>query len=440
MRIAVIGAGIAGLGCAHALTRTAIEAGDHTLQVTLYEAEARLGGHANTVDVTLDGQVHPVDTGFLVFNKRTYPNLLQLFEQLDVPIAASDMSFSVSVPVRGAFGQRRLEWSGANLDTVFAQRRNLGSPDFLRMLRDLLRFNAQATRVASGQEPDSGLTLGDFLLRHGYGAAFRDWYLLPMAAAIWSCPMATMLGYPVATFMRFCHNHGLLQINDRPQWYTVPGGSRRYVHRIADRLPHVRLADPVVSVTRAPGGKVQVVSRHGRALYDEVVLASHSDQALRLLEDADAEERSVLEAVRYQPNQAVLHTDSELMPASRKVWAAWNYLSDGGAHSAPAGVSVTYLLNKLQPLPFATPVFLSLNPLQTPHGTQTIAEFEYSHPIFDARALATQRRLPSVQGKRGVWFAGAWTGYGFHEDGLKSGLSVAAAIGALAARPARLAA
>jgi len=440
MRIAVIGAGIAGLGCAHALLRQAHDAQAALPQVTLYEAASRLGGHTNTVDVALDGHVHPVDTGFLVFNRRTYPNLLDLFAGLDVPVAPSDMSFSVSVPVRGPFGDRLLEWSGANLDTVFAQRRNLGSPDFLRMLMDLLRFNAQATRIASGLESDGDLALGEFLAKHGYRAAFRDWYLLPMAAAIWSCPMATMLGYPVAAFVRFCHNHGLLQVNDRPQWFTVAGGARQYVERIASRLPDVRRDDAVRSVTRMNNGQVAVDSRNGRCVYDEVVLTCHSDQSLRILRDADADERAVLEAARYQPNRAVLHTDARLMPGNRKVWSAWNYLSAGGEGLAPAGVSVTYLLNKLQPLPFTTPLFLSLNPLRPPAEVKTIAEFEYSHPVFDARAIDAQRRLPSIQGRRGVWFGGAWTGYGFHEDGLKSGLSIAAALAKVANRPARLAA
>jgi predicted NAD/FAD-binding protein len=437
MRIAVIGAGIAGLGCAHALVRGARNARAVDPRVTLYEAAPRLGGHTNTVDVSLDGQVHPVDTGFLVFNRRTYPNLLRLFAELDIPVAASDMSFSVSVPVRGPHGGRRLEWAGANLDTVFAQRRNLASPAFLRMLRDLLRFNAQATRLACGTESAGELALGDFLVRHGYGSAFRDWYLLPMAAAIWSCPMSAMLGYPVATFVRFCHNHGLLQVTDRPQWYTVAGGARQYVQRIAARLPEVRLDDPVLSVARtAAAGKVLVQSRHGRLLYDEVVLACHSDQSLRILQDADQAEHAVLDAVRYQPNRAVLHTDTRLMPNNRKVWSAWNYLSNGGS----AGASVTYLLNKLQPLPFTTPVLVSLNPLQAPRAEETLAQFDYTHPVFDARAIEAQRRLPSVQGRRGVWFAGAWTGYGFHEDGLKSGLAVAAALTARATRLERLAA
>lgn len=437
MRIAVIGAGIAGLGCAFSLVRA--PHGARAAQVTLYEGAPRLGGHTHSVDVSLDGQVFPVDTGFLVFNRRTYPNLLRLFADLHVPVAKSDMSFAVSVPVRGPLGSRRLEWSGTGLDTVFAQRRNALSPAFLRMLKDLLRFNAQATRIAAGREADGGLALGEFLARHGYSASFRDWYLLPMAAAIWSCPMAAMLDYPVATFVRFCHNHGLLQVNDRPQWYTVAGGARQYVERIAARLPDVRGDDPVLSVTRTSGGKVLVTSRHGRALYDEVVLACHSDQSLRML-DADAAERAVLAAVRYQPNRALLHTDPALMPANRKVWSAWNYLSDGGSAASPANASVTYLLNKLQPLPFTTPLFVSLNPLQEPRAETTLAQIDYAHPVFDARAIEAQRRLPEVQGRRGVWFAGAWTGYGFHEDGLKSGLAVASALTARAAHPQRLAA
>jgi uncharacterized protein len=430
MQIAVIGAGIAGLGCAHAL------APDH--QVTVYEAEPRLGGHTNTVDVTLDGVSFPVDTGFLVYNERTYPNLIRLFAQLGVPTARSEMSFSVSLPVGG----RQLEWSGCNLDTVFAQRRNLASPAFLSMLRDLLRFNRQATRLASGAGDAGALTLGEFLDRHGYGRPFREWYLLPMAGAIWSCPLATMLAYPATTFIRFCHNHGLLQVNDRPQWFTVAGGARQYVRRIAAALPDVRLADPVVEVTRNRAlGKVTVRSRHGTASYDQVVLACHSDQSLRVLTDASADERAIVAAVAYQPNRAILHTDARLLPRSRKAWAAWNYQSDG-ATSAASGpnLAVTYLINKLQPLPFSRPVLVSLNPFIEPDPAQVIAEFDYAHPVFDQAAISAQRRLPQVQGRGQVWFAGAWTGYGFHEDGLKSGLAVAEALRAQSSRALALAA
>jgi predicted NAD/FAD-binding protein len=426
MRIAVIGAGVAGLGCAYALAQRAA-------RVTLYEAAPRLGGHAHTVDVTLDGRSYPVDTGFLVFNERTYPNLVRLFAELRVPVAKSDMSFAVSAP----FGSRRLEWSGARLATMFAQRRNLVSPRFLSLLADILRFNAQATRIAqSGALPAQ--TLGEFLRAHRYGDAFRDGYLLPMAAAIWSCPVDTMLDYPFEAFVRFCHNHGLLQIEGRPQWLTVAGGARQYVERIAARLPDVRTAEPVRAVARGRWGKVVVISRSGAEAFDQVVLACHSDQSLRLLADADEEEKALLAAVRYQPNRALLHTDAALMPQSRKVWSAWNYLSDGAQRQAR--VSVTYWLNRLQPLPFATPLFVSLNPLREPHAAKTLAEFDYEHPIFDAAAIEAQRRLPALQGRRGVWFAGAWTGFGFHEDGLRSGLAVAAALCAKADQAQRLAA
>jgi predicted NAD/FAD-binding protein len=431
MKVAIVGSGISGLGCAHAL----LGERPHGIQVTLFEAERRLGGHTNTVDVRLDGIEHPVDTGFLVFNERTYPNLIRLFAELGVPTAKSDMSFAVSVPTAGG---RRVEWAGTDLAGVFAQRRNLASPRFLGMLADIVRFNRQATRIAQGAEAAGEQTLGDFLDRHRYGENFRRWYLLPMAAAIWSCPMRTMLAYPLATFLRFCHNHGLLQVNDRPQWHTVAGGARQYVQKIAAGLTDLRLGTPVLEVRRnEAAGKVSVRTRRGVETFDHVVLACHSDQSATLLADADDAERRLLAAARYQPNRAVLHTDPRLMPQLRKVWSSWNYMSDGGADPA---VSVTYLLNKLQPLPFRTPVFVSLNPIVEPVPETVIAEFEYSHPIFDARMIEAQKHLPKAQGRRRVWLAGAWTGYGFHEDGLKSGLAVAGALAALARRPQRLAA
>ena len=431
MKVAIVGSGISGLGCAHAL----LAERQHGLQVTVFEAEPRLGGHTNTVDVRLDGIEHPVDTGFLVFNERTYPNLIRLFADLGVPTAKSDMSFAVSVPTAGG---RRVEWAGTDLAGVFAQRRNLASPRFLGMLADIVRFNRQATRIAQGAEAAGEQTLGDFLDRHRYGENFRRWYLLPMAAAIWSCPMRTMLAYPLATFLRFCHNHGLLQVNDRPQWHTVAGGARQYVQKIAAGLTDLRLGTPVLEVRRnEAAGKVSVRTRRGMESFDHVVLACHSDQSATLLADADDAERRLLAAARYQPNRAVLHTDPRLMPQLRRVWSSWNYLSDGGADPA---VSVTYLLNKLQPLPFRTPVFVSLNPIVEPAPETVIGEFEYSHPIFDARMIEAQKHLPQAQGRRRVWLAGAWTGYGFHEDGLKSGLAVAGALAALARRPQRLAA
>ena len=434
MRVAIVGAGISGLGCAHAL----LAEQRHGLSVTLYEAALRPGGHTNTVDVALDGTRYPVDTGFLVFNERTYPNLIRLFGELEVPVAASDMSFAVSLTVSNGFGHRQLEWAGTDLSGVFAQRRNVASPKFLHMLADLLRFNRQATRIALGTERADALSLGEFLDRHRYGQPFRRMYLLPMAAAIWSCPMAAMLAYPVLTFVRFCHNHGLLQIEGRPQWYTVRGGARQYVERIVGRLTDVRLGDRVQQVRRdARSGKVQVTSCRGRDSFDHVVLASHSDQSLRLLADASDAERSVLAGVGYQPNRAILHTDASLMPATRRVWSSWNCLSDGAEKPE---ASVTYWLNRLQPLPFSTPVFVSLNPLREPDPAKVLAEFDYAHPVFDAGAIAAQQRLPAVQGANRVWFAGAWTGFGFHEDGLKSGLAVAARLRALLREPARRAA
>ncbi len=423
MKIAVVGAGISGLSCAYRLVQGGAD-------VTLYEAGAYFGGHSNTVDVTLDGATFGVDTGFLVFNERTYPNLIALFAELGVDTAPSDMSFSVKLPLSEEPGASTLEWAGSNLDTVFAQRGNLLRPRFLRMVADILRFNKQATALAtSGQMPP--MSLGDFLDRHGYSAQFRAWYLLPMAACIWSCPSDQMLAFPVSTFIRFCHNHGLLQVSDRPQWRTVRGGSRNYVQKLLDAIPGKRVATPVTSVTRSENGgarSVRVETADVVEQFDHVVLACHSDQSLALLLDARPDERSVLEAVRYQPNRAVLHTDAACLPRSRKAWSAWNYQSS----AAPTPqVCVHYLLNQLQPLPCTTPVIVSLNPIDEPDPAHVLASFDYAHPVFDEAAVAAQGRLPASQGRQGTWFAGAWTGYGFHEDGLKSGLAVAASLTAL---------
>ena len=440
LKIAVIGAGISGLSCAWRLQggRAAASAAGATvasapdMHVTVYEANDYLGGHTHTVDATVDGISHPVDTGFLVFNDRTYPRLIALFETLGAPTTASEMTFSVHVDRAGA---RALEWAGTNLDTVFVQRRNLAHPRFLRMLADLLRFNRAATALA--RRVPAALqtwTLGEYLAANGYSAVFRDWYLLPMAAAIWSCSTRQMQDFPLATFVRFCDNHGLLQVTDRPQWRTVTGGARTYVERIAGTLPDVRVSTPVLSVARTRVGdrtKVAVRSAAGTTLYDHVVFASHSDQSLALLEDADADQRALLAAVRYQPNRAILHTDVALLPDHPRAWAAWNYRSDAAGRpdgETDGGVSVHYLLNKLQPVPFTRPLVLSLNPAQLPRTETILDAFDYAHPLFDARAIRAQAQLPALQGRDGVWFAGAWTGYGFHEDGLKSGLDVADAM------------
>ncbi|HRP22984.1 FAD-dependent oxidoreductase [Thauera sp.] len=412
-RVAVIGGGIAGLASAWLLAQRDA--------VTLFEAGSYVGGHTNTVDVTVDGLTHPVDTGFLVFNRRTYPNLCALFALLQVEAVETEMSFGLSL------SQPDIEWAGSDLGSVFAQRRNLVRPAFLGMLRDILRFNRDTTRMArEGTMP--ALSLGDYLELEGYAESFSDWYLLPMAAAIWSCPTQAMLDYPLATFVQFCHNHGLLQVFDRPTWMTVKGGGRSYVRNMLARLDDVRMNAPVQRVVRNADG-VWVHTAQGPERFDELVFACHSDQTLTILgSEATAEERRILGAVRYQPNVALLHTDTALLPRRQKVWSAWNYMAGEGAPDARP-VSVSYLINRLQALPFETPVVVSLNPFVEPAADKLIRRIEYAHPVFDQGAIDAQAALPGIQGRNRSWFAGAWTGYGFHEDGLKSAIAVVEAMG-----------
>jgi predicted NAD/FAD-binding protein len=410
-RVAVVGSGIAGLSAAWALSRKA--------HVTLFEAGAYFGGHTHTVDIELEGISHGVDTGFLVFNERTYPLLIELFTQLGVEVAASEMSFSVQSLAH------RLEWSGSDLNGVFAQRGNLLRPAFYGMLADLLRFNKLCTALAaSNQEAALAQPIGDFLADKRFGAAFRDWYLLPMVACIWSCPTAQMMAFPISTLIRFCHNHGLLQISERPQWFTVRGGAKHYVEKLLPRIADARLSTPVTGVQRDAHG-VTVHSVRGAERFDEVVMACHSDQSLRLLgAGTTVQERQVLGAIAYHRNRAVLHTDTALLPKRQRAWAAWNY-ERGDANNEGQAVCLHYLLNRLQPLPWKQPVLVSLNPLREPAAAKTVAEFDYAHPVFDSAAVAAQARVPSLQGQVHTWFCGAWTRYGFHEDGLLSGLTVA---------------
>ena len=428
-RVAIIGSGISGLGVAHGLKGHA--------QVTLFEAGSYFGGHTHTVDVTLDGHTHGVDTGFLVLNERTYPRLLALFAELGVEIAPSDMSFSVQVP------DIDLEWSGSDLSSVFAQRSNLFKPRFWRMLRDILRFNKLTTAIAaSSQEAQMVEPIGEFLARHRFSDEFRDWYFLPMIGCIWSCPTDQMLRFPVATLIRFCHNHGLIQVANRPQWYTVRGGARNYVEKIVAGVPDARLNTPVRSVRRVPpdsgSAGVWVATDAGSERFDEVVFACHTDQALRLLDDASEAERSVLGAIRNKPNRAVLHTDASVLPKRPQAWASWNYERASDGDREQARVCLHYLLNRLQPLPFTTPVLVSLNPVSDPRADSIVGEYEYDHPIFDLAALAAQKRVPALQGVAHTWFAGAWTRYGFHEDGLMSGEAVVRGLlGAWAVQGAR---
>jgi len=419
-RIAVVGSGIAGLGSAWLLQKQG-----HA--VTLFEAEPRLGGHSHTVNVTLDGVTAPIDTGFLVFNERTYPRLMALFAELGVASTLSEMSFSVRVDAG------RLEWAGTDLAALFAQPRNALRPKFWRMLADIARFNRDTTAMVA-RDAVWSMSLGEYLDHGGYSTAFREWYLLPMAAAIWSSPRKDLLDFPLPAFVRFCHNHGLLRIADRPQWRTVVGGSRAYVAKIADKLADVRLATPVERIQRRPGSvEITAGGRTGR--FDGVVLACHSDQALSLLADPSSHETRLLGQIRYQANRVVLHTDIGLLPRARRAWSAWNYLATEDT-TGEQPVAVSYLINRLQPLPFATPVIVTLNPPFEPERARVLQEFEYSHPLLDSNALAAQQGIAALQGMRRSWYAGAWLGYGFHEDGLVSAHAVADGIAERVARGA----
>ena len=422
MKLAIVGSGISGLAVAHTLK-------DHA-DITLFEAGDYFGGHTHTVDITLPtpkGPVtHGVDTGFLVFNERTYPNLINLFAELNVETAPSDMSFSVKVP--GALNGKTLEWSGTDLNSVFAQRGNLVNPRFWRMLADVMRFNALCTRIAKEQrEKELQQPLSDFLRTHKFSEPFRDWYFLPMLGCIWSCPTDQMLQFPVATMIRFCHNHGLIQVTNRPQWFSVVGGARNYVEKILAGVHDKRLNTPVRLIERDEMG-VRIITDGHAERFDQVVIATHTDQALSMLRQASGEERSLLGAIRYQDNRAVLHTDASVLPANPKTWAAWNYERAASSERESSRVCLHYLLNRLQRIPFAQPVVVSLNPLQDIDPATIVGEYDYAHPVFDLGAIEAQKRLPLLQGQQHTWYAGAWTGYGFHEDGLKSGLQVGRAL------------
>ena len=426
IKVVVVGSGISGLAAAHALRGKA--------DITLLEAGDYFGGHTHTVNVTLptpNGEVtHGVDTGFLVLNERTYPQLIALLAELNVASAKSDMSFSVQAQDHAS--GRAMEWSGSSLSTVFAQRANLVNPRFWGMLRDLLRFNALSTRMAqSGTDAQLRQPLGDFLHEQGLGTAFCDWYFLPMMACIWSCPTAQMLQFPVSTMVRFCHNHGLLQITNRPQWWTVQGGARHYVEQITAGIADKRLNTPVRRVEylqHERKGSVRIHTDAGAELFDKVIIATHSDQALSMLAAPTAQEIETLGAIRYQSNKAVLHTDASVLPKRQAAWAAWNYERAATPGEEGARVCLHYLLNRLQPLPWEQPVLVSLNPVRPIAQEKIIGEYDYAHPVFDLAAVAAQADMPALQGKNSRYYAGAWMGYGFHEDGLKAGLAAAASL------------
>ena len=411
LSIAVIGAGISGMSAAWLLSQ------GH--DVTVYEAEPRLGGHSNTVDAATADGTTAVDTGFIVYNPPNYPNLTALFDHLEVPTKPAPMSFSVSLD-GGAF-----EYGTEGLGGLFAQRRNLVSPRFWSMLGEIVRFHREARRD-HGAMLESGQSLGDYLDAGGYGAAFQQDHILPQAGAIWSATLREIRDYPAAAFVRFFDNHGLLSLTGRPQWRTVEGGSRAYVQRLtAAYADRVRLGRAVTGVRRATGGVLVRDSAGQIERYDHAVLATHADQTLRLLEDPSADERRILGAFRYTANRAVLHTDTRAMPRRRAAWCSWNYV---GTSAGEGGI--TYWMNALQSLPGA-PLMVSLNPLSEPEPEHVLWTKTYEHPLFDRAAIAAQRELWSLQGRSRTWFCGAYFGAGFHEDGLQSGLAAAEALGGL---------
>ena len=409
-RIAIIGTGISGLGAAWALHR------DH--DIVVYEARGRIGGHSHTVDVRSGTNTVPVDTGFIVYNEVTYPHLTRLFERLDVPTQPSDMSFSFSV-------EGGVEY-GASLRGLLAQPLRLRDRRYREMLRDIARFRREGRGLI---EVAGDLSITELLEARSFSTGFVEDYVLPMLGAIWSARRSDIRRYPAASMLRFLANHGLIEIIGRPRWRTVSGGSREYVRRLIQPfVDRIRLESPVLAVSRTPH-EVVVTTPHGAETFDHVVLATHTDQALRILgAEATDSENAILGAIRYEPNKVYLHGDKRLMPRSRAAWSSWNSIS-AAAGSDESAVSVTYWMNRLQNIDRAVPLFVSLNPLRDPDPGTVYGSYEYSHPQFDTAAIDAQRRLPDLQGRNRTWYAGAWAGYGFHEDGLQSGFNVAAALG-----------
>ncbi len=410
--IAVVGSGIAGMSAAWLLAQR------HA--VTLYERDDRLGGHSHTVDAEIDGADVPVDTGFIVYNEQTYPNLTALFRHLDVPVADSDMSFAASL------GDGALEYSGTDFNGLFGQRGNMVSLRFWRMLIDLVRFYRTAPGSLS-QADCADLSLGAYLDRHGYSDAFVEDHLLPMAAAIWSTSVQEIRAYPLRAFVRFFVSHGLLNLVNRPQWRTVKGGSREYVRRLTEPVASGARYGGVRQVSRF-GDRVEILTADGgRYRHDQVVIAAHADDALAMLEHPTNDEQRLLGAWRYTQNRAFLHTDPGLMPKRRRVWASWNFIGAGTGDDR--ALCLTYWMNQLQPLQSDTDFFVTLNPATEPDARRVLREIDYSHPFFDKAALATQPDLWALQGIARTWYCGSYFGYGFHEDGLQSGLAVAEQLG-----------
>ncbi|WP_114416736.1 NAD(P)/FAD-dependent oxidoreductase [Marinospirillum perlucidum] len=419
-KIAVVGSGIAGLTAAHLLARK--------YQVTLFEAEDRLGGHTATRDIQLAGRKWAIDTGFIVFNDWTYPNFIRLLDQLGVASQPTEMSFSVTCEKSG------LEYNGHNLNTLFAQRRKLFSPRFWGMLRDIFRFNREAPEELEAGLLSTEETLGAYLKRKGYGDAFIDDYLVPMGAAIWSSGLTAMQDFPLVFFVRFFKNHGLLSVKNRPQWRVIEGGSRNYVEPLTRPFAQgIRLQTPVVAVNRLEDA-VEVVSVRGTETFDEVVLACHSDQALALLKDASDSEKTLLGQLPYQDNEVILHRDASLLPSRQRAWASWNYRRRAPERLLPGRtdkdlVSLTYYMNRLQGLELDTPVCVTLNDTARIDPEKILGRYTYAHPVFTLEGITAQKKLQQINGQQHTWFCGAWCRNGFHEDGVVSALAVAEKLG-----------
>ncbi|MCB2155450.1 FAD-dependent oxidoreductase [bacterium] len=412
MRIAIVGSGISGLVCAHLLH------GEHDL--TIFEANGYIGGHTNTVDVDAEDGQHAVDTGFIVFNDWTYPNFIKLIDQLGVESQTSDMSFSVRNEMNG------LEYNGTNLNGLFSQRMNALRPSFHRMIFDILRFNKEATRLASNGVGKEAMTLGEFVAHENFSPEFLEHYLIPIGSSIWSANPQHFDQMPAKYLAGFLRNHGMLSVNDRPKWRVIKGGSSRYVDKIIRPFEdRIRLKTPVQKIRRAEDG-VWISSARGEERFDRVIIAAHSDQALRMLEDPTDAEREVLGAIPYQPNRTVLHTDARMMPKLRRSWAAWNYHVTSPERKTAA---ITYNMNILQSLRTEQTYCVTLNRENEIDPTRRLRAFDYDHPIYTPAGTRAQQRWEEVNGVRDTFFCGAYWGYGFHEDGVKSALRVCHAFG-----------
>ena len=404
-KIAIIGSGISGVSATYYLNKLGYD-------VSLFEAGNYFGGHTNTIDIELEGKILPIDTGFLVHNDRTYPNLIHFFNELNINTHQSEMSFSVDKE------SDQLVWAGTNLFTVFAQVKNLFSLKFYKFLREVLRFNKNSDNYLIMTKDKLNLTLGAMLDDLGYSKEFRDWYLLPMGGCIWSTPTKEMLEFPAYTFLIFCKNHGLLQIFNRPVWKTVSNGCRTYVEKSLTKIEKKFINEPVLEVSKSDK-LVLVKTKNRKELFDYCIMCTHPPETLKIFQSIDNETKALLSNFKYQKNSAVLHLDESILPKNKKAWASWNYSSVKTSETGD-GISVSYLINKLQPLPTNKTVIVTLNPVSPIDENKIIKKIDYEHPVFSTESILAQSKMNSVQGRENVYFSGAWMRYGFHEDGILS--------------------